>query len=140
MTFLVFFFSLITLAYSKCPSGTSTGLDGSNYCYKFYGASTGFFDAETKCTGINGHLASISSGFLNSFIASKSFQAVFYPRFSYISIPSPSPSTSPSHDTSPVTKPSPDPSLSPSPGLSPGPNHDPGSSPSSDPGPILVLS
>ena len=51
-----------------CPVGTIQGID-QNLCYKFIGAPTDFWSANSICKQNNGVLASVSSAFVNNFLS-----------------------------------------------------------------------
>ena len=51
----------------KCPDGT---LESPNHaCFKFINNSKTFFDAETSCVSLGGHLALIDILFTDTFVA-----------------------------------------------------------------------
>lgn len=68
--FFVANLSIILSVPSVCPNGTITD-PNSNNCYKFVSDNTSFNNSEEYCTGIGGHLASVSDAFSNTFIANQ---------------------------------------------------------------------
>uniref|UniRef100_A0AC35GRD2 C-type lectin domain-containing protein n=1 Tax=Panagrolaimus sp. PS1159 TaxID=55785 RepID=A0AC35GRD2_9BILA len=62
-------FYFLTTIFCLCPNGS---IEFQNFCYFFYPNATQFFNAELTCNGLNGHLASIHDGFINTFITTES--------------------------------------------------------------------
>ncbi|KAH7698004.1 hypothetical protein AAVH_34908, partial [Aphelenchoides avenae] len=60
----------IRTAHAACPAGTIQGLSSSD-CFILQPTASSWLDAEERCVRAGGHLASVSSRLMNSFLLSK---------------------------------------------------------------------
>lgn len=78
--FFFLFVSSIKLSSSLCPVGSieGPGFNSNGYnCYKIFGQPTTWALAENNCVNFNGHLASVSSAFLNSFLVGQAENVLY---------------------------------------------------------------
>lgn len=60
-------FPLFAFTHGTCPPGAIQGLADDD-CFTLGQSIVGWYDAEEECVRQNGHLASIDSAFINSFL------------------------------------------------------------------------
>lgn len=75
--FVIFIFG-IQNSKTTCPAGGVQSIVDANICYSFYSVQLQFADAEQTCTALNGHLASVSNGFVNVFLTGKFWTNCFF--------------------------------------------------------------
>uniref|UniRef100_A0AC35F6N4 C-type lectin domain-containing protein n=1 Tax=Panagrolaimus sp. PS1159 TaxID=55785 RepID=A0AC35F6N4_9BILA len=66
LSLLAFLLLIFKTTEASCPLNT---VEWNSNCFSFISYSTGFEDAELKCTNFGGHLASIHDGFTNGLLA-----------------------------------------------------------------------
>lgn len=71
---LIYYTVLLGLTFARCPIGAIQGLDP-NTCYFYRTEPSSWYDAEEECVQLNGHLASVSNAFVNSFISRSWYHA-----------------------------------------------------------------
>lgn len=71
---LIYFSALFGFTRARCPLGAIQGLDLSQ-CYLYRTEPSSWYDAEETCVQLNGHLASVSNAFVNSFISRSWYHA-----------------------------------------------------------------
>jgi hypothetical protein len=76
LAILLSLLSICQLTLSSCPVGAIQG-NNPDDCYKFFSIPKNWVSAEEDCVGQNGHLASISNVFQNSFLQNQ-LQAIAY--------------------------------------------------------------
>ena len=75
LIFILTAFFLFSFAESGCPAGSLQSLTDATKCYSFISSPTEFLNAEQTCVDLNGHLASVGDGFINTFLAGKLFKS-----------------------------------------------------------------
>lgn len=67
---LIFTF-IVNFTFSTCPKNALPSYNNTTFCYYFMPSKTSYFDAETLCQNLNGHLVSICDSFTNAYIRGK---------------------------------------------------------------------
>ena len=67
---LIILLNYVYLIVAICPDGTLPSLINPTLCYKFISEAAVFTESEAACQqGYGGHLASVTDGFTNTFLA-----------------------------------------------------------------------